>query len=160
DNSLSRSHAGTGHGTTIAKGLTEAMGGSIGFESSEEAGSRFWVELPFDVALDTVDRPAGAQAAAPRLAAPNVEPTTHDADAGNVIAFANPFLRHRARVRCMRILVTDDHAANRLVLASLLQKAGHRVVTAEDGEAALDALGVDSFDLALVDLHMPGLSGI
>ncbi len=160
DNSLSRSHAGTGLGTTIAKGLTEAMGGSIGFESSEEAGSRFWVELPFDVALDAVDQTAGAQASTLGRAAPNIELTAPDADAGNVIAFANPFLRHRARVRTMRILVADDHAANRLVLASLLQKAGHRVVTAEDGEAALDALGVDSFDLALVDLHMPGLSGI
>ena len=49
DNSLVRRHGGTGLGTTIAKGLTEAMGGSIGFESSEHVGSRFWIELPFDV---------------------------------------------------------------------------------------------------------------
>ncbi len=155
DNSLSRSHAGTGLGTTIAKGLTEAMGGSIGFESREGTGSRFWVELPFDIALDAVD-----QHAISKFAAPNIESVLPGTEAGNVIAFANPFLRHRARVRAMRILVADDHAANRLVLVSLLQKAGHRVVAAEDGEAALDALGENGFDLALVDLHMPGLNGI
>ena len=52
DASLSRRFGGTGLGTTIAKGLTEAMGGSIGFESSENNGSRFWVELPFEVIAD------------------------------------------------------------------------------------------------------------
>ncbi|MGO4777265.1 sensor histidine kinase, partial [Lysobacter sp. 2RAB21] len=43
DVGLARRYGGTGLGTTIAKGLTEAMGGSIGFESTEQRGSRFWV---------------------------------------------------------------------------------------------------------------------
>ena len=60
DASLARRYGGTGLGTTIAKGLTEAMGGSIGFESTEQRGSRFWVELPFDVPA----RRAGARSGA------------------------------------------------------------------------------------------------
>ena len=55
---------------------------------------------------------------------------------GNVIAFADPFLRHRARVRSMQILVADDHEANRMVLQRL-QKAGHRVLCVDGGEAVL-----------------------
>jgi two-component system sensor histidine kinase RpfC len=60
----------------------------------------------------------------------------------------------------LRTLVADDHAANRMVLQGVLQKAGHRVFVADDGEAALDALAASEFDIALVDLHMPGLSGV
>ncbi len=155
DNSLARRHQGSGLGTTIAKGLTEAMGGSIGFESSENIGSRFWVELPFELALAEV----GADVAG------DVD-AIHGTDGGmaatsaNVIAFSDPFLRHRARVRPVRVLVADDHAANRLLLQGLLQKAGHRVMTVDDGEAALDALAGGDFDLALLDLHMPSLSGV
>ena len=156
DNSLSRKHGGTGLGTTIAKGLTEAMGGSIGFESREDAGSRFWVELPFEVpALEPVPRSEGEPA---RAVAEATSPAAEGAR--NVIAFSDPFLRHRARVRPLRALVADDHAANRMVLQGVLQKAGHRVFVADDGETALDALAGSEFDLALVDLHMPGLSGI
>ena len=155
DNSLSRKHAGSGLGTTIAKGLTEAMGGSIGFESREHAGSRFWVELPFEIvaaeALPSVPEEQGAS---------RLEPMPASGGARNVIAFSDPFLRHRARVRPLRTLVADDHAANRMVLQGVLQKAGHRVFVADDGEAALDALAATDFDLALVDLHMPGLSGV
>jgi len=155
DNSLSRRHAGTGLGTTIAKGLTEAMGGSIGFESSENIGSRFWVELPFELqALDTLAAPERA---------PQPDSTRQAAlqgEGGNVIAFADPFLRHRARVKPMRVLIADDHAANRMVLQGVLQKAGHRVLAVDDGEEALDALAVGDFELAVVDLHMPSLSGI
>src|SRR5690606_24871759 len=133
DAGLSRRHGGTGLGTTIAKGLTEAMGGNIGFESTEHRGSRFWVELPFDV---VEAREQGAVAARPmadagRSAAP-VDPEP-SAQAENVSAFADPFLRHRLRVRSLGILVADDHAANRMVLQRLLQKAGHRVVCVEGG---------------------------
>lgn len=155
DNSLSRKHAGSGLGTTIAKGLTEAMGGSIGFESREHAGSRFWVELPFELVAAEVSASVPAEQGASRL-----EQMPPSEAARNVIAFSDPFLRHRARVRPLRTLVADDHAANRMVLQGVLQKAGHRVFVADDGEAALDALAASEFDLALVDLHMPGLSGV
>ena len=79
---------------------------------------------------------------------------------GNVIAFADPFLRHRARVRSMQILVADDHEANRMVLQRLLQKAGHKVLCVNGGEAVLDAMAESDFDAAIVDLHMPGMSGL
>ena len=154
DNSLSRRHAGTGLGTTIAKGLTEAMGGAIGFESSENIGSRFWVELPFE--LQGVD----AAPAVPVREPATLVPAPVQGEGGNVIAFADPFLRHRARVKPMRVLIADDHAANRTVIQGGLQKAGHRVMAVEDGEEALDALAVGDFELAVVDLHMPSLSGI
>ena len=153
DASLARRYGGTGLGTTIAKGLAEAMGGRIGFESTEGRGSRFWVEVPF----------AGIQERPQPVPAPvaEVEAETALRDAGgNVIAFADPFLRHRARVRSMQLLVADDYEANRMVLQRLLQKAGHRVTCADNGDAVLDAMAASDFDAVLVDLHMPGISGL
>ena len=149
DVSMARRYGGTGLGTTIAKGLTEAMGGSIGFESTENRGSRFWVDLPFDAPETTK---------APVVPAWIEEQVPQGAE--NVIAFSDPFLRHRARVRSMQILVADDHEANRMVVQRLLQKAGHRVVCVNGGEEVLDALEIADYDTVIVDLHMPGLSGL
>ncbi len=153
DATLSRRYGGTGLGTTIAKGLTEAMGGSIGFESGENRGSRFWVELPFETL-------APAQQAIEIPAAVPITDVAANVAGRNVIAFTDPFLRHRARVRSMHILMADDHAANRMVLERLLQKAGHRAVAVEDGEAVLSALEANDYDAVIVDLHMPGVSGL
>ncbi|HET8819679.1 MAG TPA: ATP-binding protein [Xanthomonadaceae bacterium] len=147
DASLSRRYGGTGLGTTIAKGLTEAMGGIIGFESRESGGSRFWVELPFE------------QVAVPDTSVATAEARPRE-DAENIIAFSDPFLRHRVRVRSMQLLIADDHAANRMMLQRLLQKAGHKVVAVDDGEAVLNALEDGNYDAAVIDLHMPGLSGL
>jgi len=152
DASLSRRYGGTGLGTSIAKGLTEAMGGRIGFESTENSGSRFWVELPFEVGATAepgIDTAHAATAAGDATS-----------DARNVIAFGDVFRRHRARVRSMQILVADDHVANRMVLQRMLQKAGHHVVTVDNGDDALSALEAGGFSTAIVDLHMPGVSGL
>ena len=152
DASLSRRYGGTGLGTTIAKGLTEAMGGTIGFESRESGGSRFWVELPFERIEAAPAAPSDAGTAA--VAAAQREA------AENILAFSDPFLRPRVRVRSMQLLIADDHAANRMMLQRLLQKAGHKVVAVEDGEAVLTALESGNYEAAIIDLHMPGLSGL
>jgi adenylate cyclase len=58
-----------------------------------------------------------------------------------------------------RILVVDDTAANRDLLSRRLARDGHSVTTAEDGNIALDAVGRQDFDLILLDLMMPEVSG-
>ena len=152
DAGLARRYGGTGLGTTIAKGLTEAMGGTIGFESVEGEGTRFWVQLPFH----TVE----AQAAPANIDLPATAEPVAEAHGENVIAFSNPFLRHRARVRSLHVLVADDNAANRMVLQRLLQKAGHRSTCVDGGEEVLDLLAESHYDLVIADLHMPGMSGV
>jgi DNA-binding response OmpR family regulator len=57
------------------------------------------------------------------------------------------------------ILVVDDNAANRELLRRRLERQGYRVELAEDGDACLRAVQNRHFDLILLDLLMPGLSG-
>lgn len=140
DSGLGRRFGGTGLGTTIAKSLTEFLGGSIGAESRPGVGSHFWLDLPLRIS--------------------QAEPARMLPATDNVIAFDDPFLRHRARVRSLRILVADDQPANLLVMRRLLEKAGHVPCLVEEGDGVLDALDAHSFDAVIIDLHMPGLSGI
>ena len=63
------------------------------------------------------------------------------------------------QLQSSRILVVDDNAANRDVLARRLTREGHRVVTANSGAAALELVTTQDFDLVLLDLIMPELSG-
>jgi len=57
------------------------------------------------------------------------------------------------------ILVVDDEAGYREVLAKMLTKAGHRVVTAADGNEALRLLENSHFNLIISDVFMPNLNG-
>ncbi|HSR64617.1 MAG TPA: ATP-binding protein, partial [Xanthomonadaceae bacterium] len=143
DSGRDRRFGGSGLGVTIAQTLTELMGGSIGVEDNPGGGTRFWIELPL-VATPEEQRPAPQE---------GTEATA------KVIAFDDPFVRHRVRTPSLTVLVADDQEANRTVLRRLLERAGHRVAFAEDGEQALDRLVAESFDAIFLDLHMPGMSG-
>ncbi|MCU0838347.1 MAG: ATP-binding protein [Rhodospirillales bacterium] len=58
------------------------------------------------------------------------------------------------------ILVAEDSPINQKVTRRILEHAGHRVETVGSGEAALDALARAAHDLLIVDVNMPGISGI
>ena len=140
DSGPGRRFGGSGLGTTIAMTLVQLMEGQIAVSDNPGGGSHFRVELPF--------QPVEAR-----------HPQEPEAG-GKVVAIDDPFVRHRARVRPMRVLVADDQQANRTVVSRILERAGHRVQQAADGEEALDLLETDGFDLAIVDMHMPGFTGL
>ena len=59
-----------------------------------------------------------------------------------------------------RILIADDEDSIRFVLREALESEGHTVVDVADGTAALEALEGEDFDLAFLDIRMPGASGL
>jgi two-component system sensor histidine kinase RpfC len=71
-------------------------------------------------------------------------------DAGPIVAVPRP----------LTILVAEDNRTNQMVVAKVLERAGHRVVMVENGEAAFDALVAKEFDLAIMDVNMPVMNGI
>jgi CheY-like chemotaxis protein len=60
----------------------------------------------------------------------------------------------------LRILLAEDNPINQKLAVTLLTREGHRVSVAEDGNAALQATIEQTFDLILMDMQMPGLSGV
>ncbi|TET12839.1 sigma-54-dependent Fis family transcriptional regulator [Candidatus Aerophobetes bacterium] len=58
------------------------------------------------------------------------------------------------------ILLVDDDMSVRTVFSSVLRREGYRVNTVKDGYEAIKVVEEKDFDLALVDLMMPGLDGI
>ena len=59
-----------------------------------------------------------------------------------------------------RILIVDDEPVNRLLVKTILEHAGHQVAEAADAAQALREAGEHVPDLAIVDLHLAGTSGV
>ncbi|HTK97690.1 MAG TPA: ATP-binding protein [Pseudomonadales bacterium] len=121
---------GTGLGLTITKRLVEAMGGSIEVTSRSGRGSRFVVRL----ALPLVNEAVAIETPPSRA----------------VIGYLGGI---------RSILVADDKAENRSVLARLLEPLGFIVYQAADGNEALAVARQHRPDLVLMDLVMPNLDG-
>jgi two-component system sensor histidine kinase/response regulator len=132
DTSTTRQYGGTGLGLTIARRMVEMMGGRMWVESAPGEGSRFH----FTLRLNTATR----QPIAPESS-------------------ASPATLKGMKVDCLKglhILLAEDNLVNQKVATRLLERRGHRVVLATTGEEALAALAQQSFDLVLMDVHMPG----
>jgi two-component system cell cycle response regulator DivK len=57
------------------------------------------------------------------------------------------------------LLVVEDHEDNRRILRDLLRATGFELIEAHDGEAALERVSSERFDLILMDIQLPGIDG-
>jgi CheY-like chemotaxis protein len=123
--------SGTGLGLAIASEMARLMGGTLTLDPQVARGATFVLKLPFKLS-DEVQQP-DVEAARPN----------HD----------QPLLgRH--------VLIADDMDFNRYVNKAVLQKMGATVHETSDGKQALIALEAGNFDIAILDINMPEMTGI
>ena len=60
----------------------------------------------------------------------------------------------------LRVLVAEDHPVNQRLTVRVLEKEGHSVTVVPNGKAAVEAFEAERFDVILMDLQMPEMSGI
>lgn len=125
-------YGGSGLGLAICQELAVAMGGRIEVDSAPGRGTRFSVDLP----------------------------ALHEVASGGAHAPSTQDVVPATQVGSLHILLVEDDATVAEVVTGLLQARGHRVTHAPHGLAALTDVVTTVFDMAFLDLDLPGLDGM
>jgi len=138
DGSTTRKYGGTGLGLAITKQLAERMGGTMGVESRPGQGSTFWFTVSFQMNPST----------------PNVAPLPTQPVQGQ-----HRLLVDEQATRGQRVLLAEDNLVNQEVARMMLELLDCQVDAVATGREAIHALERASYDLVLMDCHMPDLDG-
>ena len=82
------------------------------------------------------------------------------ADDPSVGSLVEKYRRKNVGGRKLRVLVAEDNRTNQMVIGKILERAGHDFKIVANGEEVLDILKEQTFDIALLDLHMPVMGGV
>jgi CheY-like chemotaxis protein len=130
---VNRKFGGTGLGLSIVKNILELMNSKIQLESQLGKGSKFWFNISFDKVESIENR-----------AVNNIPAVVIDFD-----LFED---KH--------ILVVEDNKINQMITRKILEKNKIICQVADNGLDAIKLIETNNFDLVLMDIHMPGISGI
>jgi|GEM_PF-6302329 len=136
DESITREFGGSGLGLSIARGLAQKMGGTIELSSELGRGSTFtaWIELP----LGSGTKPERGRAHEQSVARGDTE----------------------AALKDRRLLIVEDNAVNLKLLTIMVLGMGCEVDCCHNGPEAIEKLRANKYDIVLMDIQMPGMSGI
>lgn len=124
---------GTGIGLVITKRIVEAMGGSIGFASTEGQGSTFWVELTAGKPLDPVSEASAFPAGIPEIRSqPGVRPV---------------------------VLYIEDNPINLSLMQQIFKGKDMELRDAHTAEIGIDLARAEPPALILMDINLPGMDG-
>lgn len=132
---INRKFGGTGLGLSIVKNLLNLMDSEIHLESDLGKGSLFYFDLKFEALEPAAPEKGNAEKDIP-------EPLSNDI------------------MHYKKILVVEDNKINQMITRKILQKNKVECDVADNGTIAINKVKENDFDLVLMDIHMPGISGI
>ncbi len=153
-NDIHSKYAGTGLGGAIIKQLVDLMGGTMSVKSQVGAGTTFIVELPFSYdalpSNSTGYKKINVQIQTEKKSSSNMTSTTELKSTPSIVS---------ADLKDKKILLCEDNRVNQNVAMAMLEVYGTTASIANNGREAIDLLEKETFDIVLMDIHMPVLDG-